>query len=273
MTTDSLHEELQSLLGVFALDAVDPEEAFLIGRHLVDCPRCRAEVDAHREIAGAIASQVEPLPEGLWDRISTALADSPSPRLLGSMSKQPAMSPDLAGVIQFDSGSVDNSRPVSVRRWRLRATQAFAAAAVVVAGVLAVNLSGATHHADQLQSALAGKAGPATVAAALQVPGHQIVVMRSTEGVQLASFVLLPDGSGYLVSSKMALLPGDETYQLWGVIDHRSISLALLGSRPHRAAFTVASARPASLAITAEPAGGATTPDGAVVANGAINSD
>ena len=45
------HEDIQELLGAYALHAVDPDEAELVERHLETCPRCRAEVEGHREVA------------------------------------------------------------------------------------------------------------------------------------------------------------------------------------------------------------------------------
>ena len=61
MTHDQ-HTDVEGLLGAYALDAVDPEETERIEAHLADCPRCRAEVDRHREVAAAIGNSVEPLP-------------------------------------------------------------------------------------------------------------------------------------------------------------------------------------------------------------------
>ena len=50
----------RELLAPYALDAVDPDEAELIERHLRECPRCSAEVVEHRETAGALATAHQP---------------------------------------------------------------------------------------------------------------------------------------------------------------------------------------------------------------------
>ena len=55
---------------MFALDALEGDEHELIEAHLAECPRCRAELDAHREVAAALGNSVEPLPEGLWSSIA-----------------------------------------------------------------------------------------------------------------------------------------------------------------------------------------------------------
>ncbi len=79
--------------------------------------------------------------------------------------------------------------------------------------------------------------------------------------------MLLPDGRGYLWSASLTALPTDRTYQLWGVIDGRPVSLGLLGSDPKTAAFTVStSSTPSALAITDEPAGGSAAPSSTPVA-------
>src|SRR5260370_46859 len=77
-------------------------------------------------------------------------------------------------------------------------------------------------------------------------------------------------GGGYLVWSRMPQLPVGETYQLWGLIQGRTISLGLLGRRPTEAAFTVASSAPSTLLVTVEPAGGVLAPDRAPTASGSV---
>ncbi len=47
-----------------------------------------------------------------------------------------------------------------------------------------------------------------------------------------------PTGQGYLVKSNLPTLSAAKTYQLWGVIKGRAISLGLLGQAPHAVAFT-----------------------------------
>ena len=54
MLSDDEHKELQSLLGAFALDAVDRDEAHRVERHLVDCPVCREEVAGYLEVTGLL---------------------------------------------------------------------------------------------------------------------------------------------------------------------------------------------------------------------------
>ncbi len=72
------HEEASELLGAYALDAVDGEELAELEAHVDTCPRCRAELDTLREVAGAIGHSAEPLPEGLWSNIVSRLPSRPA---------------------------------------------------------------------------------------------------------------------------------------------------------------------------------------------------
>ena len=113
---------------------------------------------------------------------------------------------------------------------------------------------------------------PASAVAALRVPGHKVVDVESARHVELAQFVVVPSGQGYLVRSNLPTLSSAKTYQLWGVIDGRAISLGLLGQDPHGATFTLGggSSRTATLGITVEPAGGSVVPTGTMLAAGTV---
>jgi anti-sigma-K factor RskA len=66
-------------------------------------------------------------------------------------------------------------------------------------------------------------------------------------------------------------LDDGRTYQLWAIEGNQPISLGLLGSKPGRAAFTMAgSTRPSHLSITAEPVGGSVFPTGPILATGTV---
>ena len=70
MDRELTHDELQALIGAYALDAVDADEREAMELHLLECPRCRAEVAEHREVAAFLAHNGHTAPEGLWDRIA-----------------------------------------------------------------------------------------------------------------------------------------------------------------------------------------------------------
>jgi anti-sigma-K factor RskA len=251
------HVEANDLLAALALDAVDDAERQSIEGHVATCPRCQSELDAMREVAGALGNTVEPLPEHLWSSISSRMYednDDPAPAL---------------SILADDEGSTPTSRRGRSSRVRRSLAPALAVAAVVV-GVLAFQLVNADSRNSNLQSALQAS-NSSQVAAALKTPGHKLITLDSATQNALAKFVLLPDGRGFLVDDHMPALGSTETYQLWGVIDGKAISIGLMGRTPHRVTFTVAGPPSLSeLAVTVEPSGGTSTPTTPMVATGTV---
>jgi anti-sigma-K factor RskA len=263
------HEEASELLAVFALDAVDDIERVQIDAHMTECPRCRAELDAHREVAAALGNSVEPLPEGLWSSIAG--------RLPARHDEEPPPMPALvrpgreaAGASSRRFQRADATHGARSSRGRLAAAGSFAVAAAAVAVVLGLNVAHDNGQITRLQHAI-GQGAPSAAAAALQAPGHTVVNVESPGHDRLAQFVIVPTGQGYLVHSRLPGLSSGDTYQLWGVTGGKAISLGLLGRSPHQATFTLAGPRRGTtLAITAEPAGGSVAPSSPIVASGPI---
>ncbi len=251
------HAEANDLLAALALDAVDDEERGAIEAHVATCPRCQSELDALREVASALGNTVEPLPEHLWSSISSRIYDDhhdPVPAL---------------AILADDESATPTTRRSRSSQLRRSLAPALAVAAVVVT-VLAFQLVSADNRNSNLQSALKAS-NSSQVAAALKTPGHKLVVLDSATQNALAKFVLLPDGRGYLVDDHMPPLASSETYQLWGVVQGKAISIGLMGRTPHHVTFTVAG--PPSLtelAVTVEPSGGTSTPTTPMVATGNV---
>jgi anti-sigma-K factor RskA len=252
------HDEASDLLGAYALDAVDGDELTALEEHLETCPRCRAELDSLRDVAAAMGNSVEPTPEGLWSQIALRLPERqedeeppPMPRL-----EQEARPPFRAPA----GGSPGR------RRTMVSTIGAIAVAAAAAAVVLGIGLVRADNNVSHLQDA------SPTVSAALQAPGHQVVVLdSSTSKAEQAKVVVLPSGQGYLVSSTLPSLDKGRTYQLWAIEGNQPISLGLLGGAPSHAAFTMAgSTRPSHLSVTSEPAGGSVFPTGPIIATGTV---
>jgi hypothetical protein len=261
------HELAHELLSAFSLDAVDRDEYEQIEAHLTECPRCRAELDAHREVAAALGNSVEPLPEGLWSNISTRLMVGPDeePPPMPSLLRQ-----ETGSEVTVGSFRAPRRSRLRVSRGRLIAAASLAAACAATAVVLGVNLVDANNQVAHLQGAL-GETAHTAVLAALETPGHKVVNLKTASGRQAAEFVVLPSGQGYLVDSRLPEVSSKETYQLWGVVDGQTISLGLLGRSPDLVTFTLAgSPKESRLGITAEPAGGSVVPGGAMLASGPV---
>jgi hypothetical protein len=249
------HDEAFELLAPLALDALDTDARAELEAHVESCPECQHELDGLREVATALGNTVEAPPEELWAKIASHLYDVPRGDEAGL--------PPLLAALPVAEGR--RPRRVVRRTRAVLATTLLAAAAAIL--VLAISLSSESDRVANLQQALASS----TVHQALTTPGHRLVTLSGTEHQALATFVVLRNGTGYLVSSKMAPLPQGETYQLWGFVDGKPVSIGIMGSTPKEAAFTLASSpRPSSLAVTVEPAGGSLTPTLPMVASGAV---
>ncbi len=252
------HDEASELLAVAALDAVDAETQAALEAHVATCPRCQSEFDGYRAVAAALGNTVEELPEGLWTNISSQLWER-----AGDTAAMPRL------LIGDTPTNVVPITSAPSRRVRTALTSlALAAAASIV--VLAFSLASAQSHVTNLEGALAS-AKESVVLRALATPGHQLIDLTSASDQRLAQFVMLPDGTGYLVTSHMPALTRNETYQLWGIVKGSPVSIGVMGSSPGQVTFTMAtSPAPSELAVTVQSAGGALVPSKHFVASGPV---
>ena len=241
------HDQAQLLLGAYALDAVEPDEARELEDHLESCPRCRHELATLREAAGALSTAGGEAPPELWGRIAARLEESPPPlRLVGTGRDE--------------------------RPWRRRAAQAIAVVAAAAIAVLGFEVAHLQGRVGDLQAAVS-RAGLAQAAdAAVLSPSSRRIELTSATGSLRAEVAVRPDGQAFLVSSSLPRLVGDRTYQLWGLAGSRLVSLGLLGATPAPSAFRVGHGISA-LMITAEPAGGVVVPNSPVLVKARVGSD
>jgi len=221
-------DDIEELLGAYALDAVDDDERRMVDAYLATNPRARAEVDQHREVATLLAFGGTDAPAGLWDRIVSSLDELET--------EAPAPGPELAKVLP--------ARRPERRRWWLGAV---AAAALIAVVALSIALVRKDDGAQSLASAYTeAKADPANK-----------TVLLTTNGTTRATAVIEPSGRAFLDSSSLPALADDRTYQLWGVVEGESapVSLGVLGPNPQLTMFGVGGPLQA-LAITEEKAGG-----------------
>jgi hypothetical protein len=266
------HEEIQELLGAYALDAVEPEDAAEIERHLAVCPRCRAEVADHREVAGFLGYAGADAPPGLWDRIQVNLSEPPPALRLtrvGTDAGSPAGAGAGAGAAAGADGGLAEVVPLGRRAISFRAFATMAAVAAVVAGILGVQVI----RLDNRTNGLTRNAGVSTVAAAYTAaaanPGARRVSMTSADGTSRVDAVILPDGTAFFHPDRLPALPTNQTYQLWGVIGTTRVSLAVIGSTPRINEFG-APDKVTALAVTAESAGGVAISSNVPVVSGLV---
>jgi anti-sigma-K factor RskA len=244
------HRDIEELLGVYALDAVSAEEADAVDLHLRECPRCRAEVAEHREVAAALAHGGAPAPADVWSRIAGSLEEPPP---------------------QLDLGRVTSMKRRRPRSLPFRAVAAFAAAAAVVIAALGFQVSRLDGRYDDLAAALQEDGLDQAVKAALLDEGARRVALRSEDGAIFAEAVLRDNGDGFLVSDNLPPLSDDLTYQAWAVVGETAVSVGVLGNDPGAAAFKVVAPGVSALALTTEQAGGVVSSANAPVVSGMLS--
>ncbi|HEY1825999.1 MAG TPA: anti-sigma factor [Acidimicrobiales bacterium] len=249
------HDDACELLASLALDALDEDMRVTVEAHVETCAECQNELDELREVASALGTSVETPPSGLWDHIASQLYVQEGDR----SDEAPVLA---SGMFVPPAGVLANRRSRRVRG--VLSTVLLAAAAAIVA--LSLNLANESGRVSNLQSALASGAAQQ----ALVTPGHHVVRLTGGNDRVLATFVVLRDGTGYLLHSNMPSLSEGKTYQLWGIVNNKAVSVGIMGSHPREVAFTLASSQPTQLAVTVEPAGGSPTPTTAVVATGEL---
>jgi anti-sigma-K factor RskA len=242
------HDDLDELLGAYALDAVDVDEARRVEEYLASNPRAAAEVQQHREVATMLAFTGADAPAELWQRIEQAI-DGPAP----------APGPELARVLSIDDAT--SRRPQRSLARRAAPWLAAAAAVVVAVAGTAVIVGGDGSSETPLSAAFEQ--------AVADRDSQLTTLVSATEGSPTAEGVIDPDGNGFLEASTLPPLGADQTYQLWGVMADSGdvISLGILGPNPELETFTVEGSV-AALAVTIETSPGVISdgnPEGAFV--------
>jgi anti-sigma-K factor RskA len=253
-------EELDELLPLLALDALDGEERDQVARYVERDADARAEVESLREAVSFLPPRDVRAPSSLWEGIEGAL-DVPA----GDLTAPPLrlVSADAPTGGRSDRGS----------RRRRRVVALLAAAAIVLAVVLGVQVVRQQERIDDLAAEMHRDPLEAQAKAALGARGAHVIALDAMKGDRGAEVVMLPDGTGYLMDHQLPALDADGAYQLWAKVGKgdaaRMVSLGVLGRDPGVSSFHL-SAAPTMFEVTAEPATGSGTPGDTVVLRGAV---
>lgn len=255
-------EDLDALLGAYALDAVDDVERREVEAYLRRSPQAREEVREHHEVAMALATTPGLAPDALWNRIEATMAENE--RTSSPVTPITPVAPITFDPVQTrDKNSGRSNRRGTVvalpRRWPIPAI----AAAVIVASFGAVTLrqhgtiqqlrtdvaSAKTNaaqnkaRADRIQrvlteaSTLEPAARERTIKQLLVTSGTAVAQLASGNQKGIVEIVVAKNGQGYLISKALPPLAKGHTYQLWGVSDEVVLSLGVLGSAPSTLEF------------------------------------
>lgn len=273
-----IHDEVEQLLGAYVLHATDDQETRAVEAHLAECPRCRAEVAAHEETAAMLGTSPGEPPPGLWDKIASSIEATPR---RGSPTGLPPVLPGNgpgtvipgAGPAALEEGSSGAVLPMSGRHRGSRSSYVWgvvAAAAAAAAIFLGVQVSQLRSQVSQVKAAMAAQ-GVGLLAAQAQAGPHSTVTL-SGAGRGAVATVVVPTGSedAYWVGSTLSRLPSSRTYQLWGLVRGKPVSLGVMGPDPRTVSTFRLGPAVTKLMVTAEPEGGTSLPTTAVLAAGDV---
>ncbi len=222
--------EVHTLVGAYALDAVDDLERARFDRHLAECEACAQEVMELREAAGRLADlTVEAPPARLKDAV------------LAEVSRTRQVGPARRTAAGRDS------------RWRRRAV-----AAAIVA-VIGVGAGAGTYAVEEQRVRRAEQAEQ--VAAVLSAPD---AVVRSTDvnGGKMTVVLSSSLNAGVAVVSGLPSPGAGKAYQLWVVKGGHPDSAGVLPAGAGSGTVLIRNGvRDAgAMAISREPAGGSPQP-------------
>jgi anti-sigma-K factor RskA len=216
------------LLAAYALDALDDDERERFERHLDECEECTEQLALLREPVAALAFAAEgpAPPEALRGRIIEGVRAEPR-----------------AAVIQLPR-----------RNWALGAVAAVAAAAAVIAIGLGIWANSLSNSLDRERSA-----NSAYQRAAEVLTGNPTA--KPLVGAD-GSLLVAEDGRAALVVCGLAGAPSAKTYEAWVITGKTPQPAGLFrgGSGCSPVVLTKRVPGKATVAVTLERAGGATSP-------------
>ncbi len=254
--------DVHTLSGAYALDALAPEEAAEFRRHLAVCQACQEEVREFKQVAGQLGRvEATPPPPALKARILAAAARVPQqPPVVGSAAAHaataatpepaPAPAPATAAANVVPLTRRTRGAGTSSRSWLPRLAAA-AAAVVLVGGGAAI-----------LSQRDAGVGRPDLTAAAAQVfkaPDAEVTRVPTRNGGELRVAVSREAGKMAVDVRDLPALDATHAYQVWSVHNGVMTSAAVLTSVDPGGAMDLPG-KDTLVAITVEPEGGSAAP-------------
>jgi anti-sigma-K factor RskA len=256
------HDDLHTLTGCYALDALPADELDEFERHLAHCGSCAAEVRGLRETASRMALAVaERPPAGLRARV---LAAADRTRQLPPVTEdRPARR--QARTIRPGRSTRRARRTHGARTWISGVSVAVAAAAAAVAAVFGVQQNHSQQQLAALENQLtAARAHSQQIDAVLAASDLHLVSDKTTVGGKVSAIVSPGQAKVVVVTSGLPALPAGKVYEIWllGGTTVAKPSGLLTAAANGRTAPIVASGyvKGYALGITVEPAGGTLKP-------------
>lgn len=268
-------DEVRDLLPAFVLGALERHEMDAVRMHLDGC-ELHAEAGMLGGVVGYLAAAAPPVepPAALKDRIlAAAAADLEARRASAAVAADAAVA-----VPAIAPPPVPRQAPRVTRSWGW-ALQVAAVIAVVLLGAWNVGLQARLGELERdVAAARAYELALADALAAASEPGAVTAVLGPAEtGATRGLAAVRPDGSFVLVMRGLEPTAGSEVYEAWVIVADAaplpvgSFTVGASGTGVLNAGPTPAGPG-ATLALTREPATGATTPTLPIVAVGTAAS-
>ena len=234
-------QELHTLVGAYAMDAISAPDRARFERHLAGCQECAQEIASLREATARLATATAvPPPPGLKERVLTAAAQT----------RQHAPEVSEAGFL------ASRARP----RWlprRLTIAAAAAAAAVVVAAAVVFGVSNGSISGQLSQD----RATSQQVAAVLTARDATMMTGTVRGGGTVTIVMSHARHALVFTAADLRPLPASRSYELWLVGPAGARPVTMLPSATMTGPVIASGLRPGDhLALTAEPAGGTARP-------------
>jgi hypothetical protein len=251
-----MKDDLHTLSGAYALDALPYEEQGLFEEHLARCESCAVEIRGLRETTARLGLAVaERPPAAMKARVMAEIAQvRQDPPLI---EEPPAL--DFSASGSFAQGSAASDPPTNVvrlvpRRRRPRAALIVAAVSTAAATVLGVVTINAVRERDAaVEQSLAVEnvlAAPDAVAKRVQIAGggSATIVASASRGRLM------------FASSGLRALDETKTYQMWLIGADGARSAGLLDGSGTRTAVVAMPGGAERFGLTVEPVGGSDQP-------------
>jgi anti-sigma-K factor RskA len=250
------HDDLHTLTGSYAVDALPPDELDEFERHLTHCGSCASEVRGLRETAARLALAVAEQPPAQM-RAQVLAAAERTRQLPPITSQRPSRGAPR---------SIRSARSARAARrvWIPRISVVAAAASVALAVVFGVSQSNTSSRLSTLENQLsAARVHNQQVDSVLAQGDLRLVSNKTSVGGSVSAIVSPSAARLVVVTSDLPALPADKVYELWLLGPSVAQPSGLLTATEHgRTVPVVASGyvKGYKLGVTVEPAGGTLKP-------------
>jgi len=270
------HEEALEVAGLYAMDALTPDEKASVDAHLAACNEDHTEFAQLGGVVPALATMAEPVdaPPELKGRVMSAVAAAAADEKMAATDDRPvaATPAKMPGRYSATAGRVvpapDAVKPAPVIEapargaWHMPAWTGWAAAALAVlvlavVGVWALGLQSQVSDANQRAALLSD------AIEAYSDPGSQTARLDDPNSTATGFAAVTPDGTAYVVMAGLPPAPSGKTYQGWYIVNGAPVSAGLVTVGPD-GLMLMTDSQPApgttAVAFTVEPNGGSEQP-------------